>query len=103
MAAMIRMIATTISNSIREKPFCFFMILDLLEKFYGARAHCTYRKPETNVGYVAAHCSLFRNGLIINTLMNMSRLEAACVLAQKWAKPAQVALFCRSLEAFIVT
>src|SRR6516225_4585351 len=25
MAAMIRMIATTISNSIREKPFCFFM------------------------------------------------------------------------------
>src|SRR3974390_1930087 len=24
-AAMIRMIATTISNSIREKPFCFFM------------------------------------------------------------------------------
>jgi hypothetical protein len=30
MAAMIRMIATTISNSIREKPFCFFMMLDLL-------------------------------------------------------------------------
>jgi hypothetical protein len=27
MAAMIRMIATTISNSIREKPFCFFMVL----------------------------------------------------------------------------
>jgi hypothetical protein len=25
------------------------MMLDLLEKFYGARAHCTYRKPETNV------------------------------------------------------
>jgi hypothetical protein len=25
MAAMIKMIATTISNSIREKPFCFFM------------------------------------------------------------------------------
>ena len=25
MAAMIRMIATTISNSISEKPFCFFM------------------------------------------------------------------------------
>jgi len=37
-AAMIKMIATTISNSIREKPFCFFMMLDLLEKFYGARA-----------------------------------------------------------------
>src|SRR5205807_9298735 len=30
MAAMIRMIATTISNSIREKPFCFFMRLNLL-------------------------------------------------------------------------
>src|SRR5260370_23706345 len=25
MAAMIRMIATTIKSSIREKPFCFFM------------------------------------------------------------------------------
>jgi fructose-specific phosphotransferase system IIC component len=25
MAAMIKMIATTISNSISEKPFCFFM------------------------------------------------------------------------------
>src|SRR5712664_2818147 len=33
MAAMIKMIATTISSSIREKPFCFFMMLDLLEKF----------------------------------------------------------------------
>src|SRR5713226_4409403 len=32
MAAMIRMIATTISNSIREKPFCFFMMLDLLRE-----------------------------------------------------------------------
>jgi hypothetical protein len=39
MAAMIKMIATTISNSIREKPFCFFMMLDLLEKFcFDARA-----------------------------------------------------------------
>jgi hypothetical protein len=27
------MIATTISNSIREKPFCFFMMLDLLRNF----------------------------------------------------------------------
>jgi hypothetical protein len=27
------MIATTISNSIREKPFCFFMMLDLLRLF----------------------------------------------------------------------
>jgi hypothetical protein len=26
MAAIIKMIATTISNSIREKPFCFFML-----------------------------------------------------------------------------
>src|SRR5580693_380117 len=31
MAAMIRMIATTISNSIRENPFCFFIKLFLLE------------------------------------------------------------------------
>jgi hypothetical protein len=48
MAAMIKIIATTISNSIREKPFCFFMMLDLLEKFYGARAHLPKGKPETN-------------------------------------------------------
>jgi hypothetical protein len=41
MAAMIKMIATTISNSIREKPFCFFMMRDLLGKSYGARAHST--------------------------------------------------------------
>src|SRR6266852_2433770 len=41
MAAMIRMIATTIKSSIREKPFCFFMMLDILGKFYGARARYT--------------------------------------------------------------
>src|ERR1700674_3738561 len=73
MAAMIRMIATTISSSIREKPFCFFIMLDLLEKFYGARAHRTYRKPETNVETAAARCSLLRSGLIINTLMKLPR------------------------------
>jgi hypothetical protein len=39
MAAMIRMIATTISNSIREKPFCFFMMLDLLGKLNGVTAY----------------------------------------------------------------
>src|SRR5258707_15723712 len=36
-AAMIRMIATTISNSIREKPFCLFMILVLLERIQRAK------------------------------------------------------------------
>src|SRR5258708_29305312 len=39
MAAMIRMIATTISNSISEKPFCFFMVLDLLEKIIMVPEH----------------------------------------------------------------
>src|SRR5260370_26327479 len=73
MAAMIKMIATTISNSIREKPFCFFMMLDLLEIFYGARAHRTYRKPETNVESVAARCPLHRNELIINSLVDFPR------------------------------
>src|SRR5438132_10200942 len=37
MAAMIKMIATTISNSIREKPFCFFMRLNLLGSFCVAK------------------------------------------------------------------
>jgi len=77
MAAMIRMIATTISNSISEKPFCFFMMLDLLEIFYDARAHRTYRKPETNVETVAARCSLHRNGLIINSLVDFR--DRSCV------------------------
>jgi hypothetical protein len=50
MAAMIRMIATTISNSIREKPFCFFMMLGLLGKpfFVGARARLYAGKLQTN-------------------------------------------------------
>src|ERR1700693_487332 len=39
MAAMIRMIATTISNSIREKPFSFFMMLNLLGKLNGVTAY----------------------------------------------------------------
>src|SRR5271155_5656147 len=33
MEAMIRMIATTISNSISEKPFCFRIIVFLLPNF----------------------------------------------------------------------
>src|SRR5882762_3379129 len=75
MAAMIRMIATTISNSIREKPFCFFMMLDLLEKFYDARARHTYRKPGTNSRNEVAPRSLFRNIRTIQDLMRLSRLS----------------------------
>src|SRR5690348_883624 len=33
MAAMIRMIATTISNSISEKPFCFRIVCSLLLRY----------------------------------------------------------------------
>jgi hypothetical protein len=50
MAAMIKMIATTISNSIREKPFCFFIMLDLLEKFDSARARLSIGMGEANLG-----------------------------------------------------
>jgi hypothetical protein len=46
MAAMIKMIATTISNSIREKPFCFFMMLDLLENMKCQSTHSKWSKPE---------------------------------------------------------
>src|SRR6266850_1873418 len=74
MAAMIRMIATTISNSIREKPFCFFMMLDLLEKFYDARARYRYGKPGTNPKTASAPRSLFRSALTIKGLMGLSRL-----------------------------
>jgi hypothetical protein len=40
---MIRIIATTISNSISEKPFCFFIFNYLLEsvRVLGARARRT--------------------------------------------------------------
>jgi len=31
------MIATTINNSIREKPFCLVIILDLLERIQRAK------------------------------------------------------------------
>src|SRR5271155_3034079 len=50
-AAMIKMIATTISNSISEKPFCFFMRSILLEVFecqstpYHTARHVPIRKP----------------------------------------------------------
>src|SRR3954447_133406 len=37
-AAMIKMIATTISNSIKEKPFCFRIIL-FVPLFYSHRDH----------------------------------------------------------------
>jgi hypothetical protein len=45
-AAMIRMIATTISNSISEKPFCFFIFNYLLEsvRVFSARARGTIRQ-----------------------------------------------------------
>src|SRR5277367_1625181 len=39
-AAMIRMIATTIKSSIREKPFCFFMHISL-RSLFSARARLT--------------------------------------------------------------
>jgi hypothetical protein len=60
MAAMIKMIATTISNSIREKPFCFFMMLDLLRNFMVPEHAIPYGKPGTNVETVAAGCHLHR-------------------------------------------
>jgi hypothetical protein len=40
MAAMIRMIATTISSSINEKPFCFFKSFSSLVGAH--RPHATY-------------------------------------------------------------
>src|SRR5207244_10363374 len=73
MAAMIRMMATTISNSIREKPFCFFMMLDLLDNFYVARARYTYRKPETNAAVKLNRQSVTCRTLIIIRLLNVTR------------------------------
>src|SRR5690349_24418383 len=64
MAAMIRMIATTISNSIREKPFCFFMRLNLLGSFYGAKAHRTKGNGDATLGdfdaEIRQRCKTFR-------------------------------------------
>src|SRR5436305_15320355 len=75
MAAMIRMMATTISNSIREKPFCFFMMLDLLDNFYVARARYTYRKPETNAAAEVIARSVYCSTLIINRLLKLRRMR----------------------------
>src|SRR5215472_4883532 len=48
-AAMIKMIATTISNSIREKPFCFLMNSPW-EHEYRARAHRRLRNVRVKPG-----------------------------------------------------
>src|SRR5437016_376406 len=76
MAAMNRMMATTISNSIREKPFCVFMMLDLLDNFYVARARYTYRKPETNAAVEVIARSVSCSTLIINRLLKLRRMSS---------------------------
>src|SRR5215472_12836307 len=50
-AAMIKMIATTISNSIREKPFCFFTPSPFPISVYSVRARivCVKSTPEQPV------------------------------------------------------
>src|SRR5204863_6584888 len=99
MAAMIRMIATTISNSIREKPFCFFMMLDLLDNFYVARARYTYRKPETNAAAEVIARSVSCSTLIINRLLKLRRMRPLHLSTRKWAKIVDLALFCPSPKA----
>src|SRR5229473_450335 len=59
MAAMIRMIATTISNSIREKPFCFFMMLDLLGGMLWCQSTPLCGKLGTNLKAEGHFASLF--------------------------------------------
>jgi hypothetical protein len=96
MAAMIRMIATTISNSIREKPFCFFMMLDLLEKFYGARARHTYRKPGTNAKAEAISRSCFRILQITKRIVEINRLISDASLPQNGQNPLKMTFFVHS-------
>src|SRR6266480_3016355 len=102
-AAMIRMIATTISNSIREKPFCFFMMLDLLDNFYDARARYTYRKPETNAAAEVIVRYFCCSTLILNRLQELRRVSWRHPSAHKWTEIVDLALFCPSPKAQIVT
>src|SRR5207302_3819273 len=93
MAAMIRMMATTISNSIREKPFCFFMMLDLLDNFYVARARYTYRKPETNAAAEVIARSVSCSTLIINRLLKLRRMRPRTCLPTNGQKSLTLPLF----------
>src|SRR5437879_11754336 len=90
MAAMIRMMATTISNSIREKPFCFFMMLDLLDNFYVARARYTYRKPETNAAVEVIARSVSCSTLIINRLLKLRRMSSLHLSAANGQKSLKI-------------
>src|SRR5215472_11370816 len=50
MAAMIKMIATTISNSISEKPFCFFISSPRYDKRARGRSLRVQRQYQTRNG-----------------------------------------------------
>ena len=75
-AAMIRMIATTISNSISEKPFCFCMLFSLS----AFMSHRTTMVVATNWRALAeawqtqslSYAKLVSNRLLVQREMNMS-------------------------------
>jgi hypothetical protein len=50
------------------------MMLDLLGRFYGARAHHTYRKRKTNVEAEAVPCPLSRILLILKAVVRGKEL-----------------------------
>src|SRR4029077_11247667 len=98
-AAMIRMIATTISNSIREKPFCFFMMLNLLELFLMPE----HTIPIANQGPIARKtifpCSRSRILLIMGTILSSSHAIPDTSFAQEPENHAKIDIFCRHPQA----
>src|SRR5690348_1905857 len=89
MAAMIKMIATTISNSISEKPFCFFLIFSpkkladssksLFVSLAGVRAQ--YRKGDASFGLL---------GLLAGHRLIISFIFSELRLAQKAGTPSDI-------------
>src|SRR5258708_36687470 len=87
-AAMIRIIATTISNSISENPFCFFMMLDLLKLFLKCQSTLFLSQPGDQWRgrtYFAFPVSCIL--LIIGTILRFNRALPGALLPQEPCKP----------------
>jgi hypothetical protein len=72
------------------------MMLDLLEKFYGARAHHTYGKRETNAGPEVVGGSNIRILLIIKTITRFDRLSSDMLLPKNGQNTLELTFFVHS-------
>jgi hypothetical protein len=69
------------------------MMLDLLEKFYGARAHHTYRKRETNAETEVVRPSSIRILLITKTILRVNGLSLDPALPKNGQNTSELTFF----------